>query len=198
MEITRNELEQMIQEAADKAVATATATNSLENPIVYCGSTAGENPPENKRSAYAKTESLLYNYKNFKRIVEQKLEEIRTIQECGVPQRSKSIVQWSGVHGSPQKILLPSESVESAIRSVHASVEKILWAVGLIEANMKAIESDPYYPILEMRYFNGYTQEQIALELGCSQVTVSKNKKRLVRELAMRMFPEQVIDEMLR
>lgn len=194
MEITRDELEEMIRMAAEKAVA---SVNPLENPTVYCGKASGENPHKSERSAYAKTESLLYNYNNFKRIVEQRLEEIRTIREHGVPQRSKSIVQWSGVHGSPQKILLPSESVESAIRAVQASLEKILWAVDLIEANMEALASDPYYPILEMRYFKGYTQEQIALELGCSQVTVSKNKARLVRELAMRMFPEQVIDEML-
>lgn len=191
MEITRDELEELVNSAAEKAVATV---QSLEKPYHYCGRASGENPP---KTAYAKTESMLYNYNNFKRIVEQKLKEIRTIEESGVPQRSKSIVQWSGVHGSPQKILLPSESVESAIRAVHASLEKILWAIELIESNMGQMTSDPYYPILEMRYFKGYTQEQIALELNCSQVTVSKNKARLVRELAMRMFPEQVIDEML-
>ena len=62
---------------------------------------------------------------------------------------------------------------------------------------MDALKSDPYYKILEMRYFEGRTQEDIALEFGVTQVTISTNKSRLVKALAMRLFPDQVIGEML-
>ena len=70
-------------------------------------------------------------------------------------------------------------------------------AIALIDKCMAQLRNDPYYGILEMRYFDGRTQEDIALEFGCSQVTISNNKNRLVRELSMRLFPNQAINEMM-
>jgi DNA-directed RNA polymerase specialized sigma subunit len=67
----------------------------------------------------------------------------------------------------------------------------------LIEKGMGTLKADPYYKVLEMVYFERRTQEEIALEFDVSQVTISTNKKRLVRELSMQLFPNQVVDEML-
>ena len=67
--------------------------------------------------------------------------------------------------------------------------------ISMIDRYMGELRKDPYYDILEMRYFEGRTQEDIALTMGCSQVTISNNKSRLVKELAMRIFPDQVIRE---
>lgn len=205
MEITREELEVIIRGAVESAVATAQeqlVISTMEKaPTIHCGGVPVENPTAGKggnpRSAYAKTESLLYNYNNFSRIVEKKRGEILYLQENGVPQRSKSIVQWGGGGNPPAGIILPSESVESAIYTVQASLEKILRVLDRIDQAMEELVVDPYYRILKLFYFDRLTQEQIAVELGCSQVTVSKNKKRLVRELATRIFPEQVIEELM-
>ena len=50
--------------------------------------------------------------------------------------------------------------------------------------------------MLPYRYFEGRTQEDISNEFGVSQVTISKNISRLIRELSMRLFPEQVVGEL--
>jgi DNA-directed RNA polymerase specialized sigma subunit len=147
-------------------------------------------------SAYDKTEQLLLNYPNFKRIVQERMEEVEEIKRYGVPKKTSGFEY--NPHGNVAKgIVLMEESVDAAVRTVQASVQGTVQAISLIDKGMAALKSDPYYAILEMRYINGYTQEAIALELGCSQKTISQNKDRLIRELAMRLFPDQVVREII-
>ncbi len=149
------------------------------------------------KTAYQKTEQLLFNYNGFKRIIKEKELEIETLRTYGIPQKSTSIVEYSSKSGTGTGMITEEEAVESAVRNVQASVEGTVQAIALIDNSMVALKHDPYYSILEMRYFEGRTQEDIAVTLGCSQVTVSKNKSRLVKELAMRLFPDQAIAEMM-
>ena len=150
-----------------------------------------------EKTAYQKTEQLLYNYNGFKRIVAERKQEIADLRRFGVPQKSGSIVQYGGNSGGVKRTVLPEESVEAAVRTVEDSVQGTVQAIALIDKCMESLKNDPYYRILEMRYFEGRTQEDIALEFNCSQVTISKNKGRLVKELAMRLFPNQMIEEMM-
>ena len=175
-------------------IATAVVEALKKENIVGASNT----PPKQEKTAYAKTEALLYNYNNFKRIIKERMLEIETIRTYGVPTNSKSIVQYgSGGGGKSPGIVLAEESVENAIRNVESSVEHTVQAVALIDKCMATLKTDPYYSILEMRYFEGRTQEDIAMQLNCSQVTISKNKNRLVKELALRLFPDQSIEEMM-
>ena len=171
-----------------KAVVQAISHNGNSKPML----------PKQEKSAYQKTEQLLYNYNGFKRIIRERMDEIEEIRKYGVPQKSAMSggerVQTSH---TVQGIVLPEESVETAVRNVERSVEQTVQAIALIDKCMAALKHDPYYMILEYRYFEGRTQEDIAVIYGVSQVTISNNKSRLVRELAMRLFPNQVIEEML-
>ena len=151
-----------------------------------------------EKSAYAKTEALLYSYNGFKRIVQERMREIEELRLYGVPQTCGAGGERVHNGNLPQGIVLPEESVENAVRTVEASVQGTVQVISLIDKCMAALKNDPYYAILEMRYFEGRTQEDIALELNCSQVTISNNKSRLVRELAMRIFPDQVISEFMK
>ena len=155
-------------------------------------------PSANEKTAYQKTEQLLYNYRGFKRIIHERMEEIETIRMYGIPKRSGSIVEYSSRSGSVQGLVLEEESVDSAIANVQASVQGTVQAIALIDKCMAQLRNDPYYEILEMRYFDGRTQEDIASEFGCSQFTISTNKTRLVKELSLRLFPNQAINEMMR
>lgn len=186
---------------SDLATAIADAVvNALEKRGVLAKPSNANNTKAcgiSEKSAYAKTESLLYNYNGFVKIVEERQREIEELRVHGVPQRSGSIVEYTPSNGTVGQIVLPEESVESAVRTVQDSVQGTVQVIALIDKCMAALKNDPYYRVLEMRYFEGRTQEDIALEFGCSQVTISKNKSRLVRELSMRLFPNQVVKEML-
>jgi RNA polymerase sigma factor (sigma-70 family) len=187
MQLTEKTLTKLANLVADAVV------KALENKELV-----GNKAPKSEKSAYQKTEQLLYNYMGFKRIVEERLQDIENIRRYGVPQKSGSIVQYSSHSGGTvPNTVLPEESVECAIRTVQESIVDTVHAISLVDNCMAALSSDPYYRVLEMRYFEGRTQEDIALEFGCSQVTISNNKSRLVRELSMRIFPNQTVNEIL-
>ena len=151
----------------------------------------------NERNAYQKTEQLLYMYNNLKKVLEDKMQLIHDLKKYGVPQQCgvmKERVQTSIVQPG---IVLPEESVENAVRNVQASVEDIVQLIAMIDKGLESLKYDPYYPILEMLYFDGRTQEDIGIELHTTQKTISINKTRLVRELSLCIFPDQVIKELL-
>lgn len=102
--------------------------------------------------AFQKTEQILYNYYDFKKVVRE-----RTAEE---------------------------ESIKSTVRMIE-----------LVDKGITALNTDPYYKVLEMLYFEGRTQEDIALEFKCSQVAISYHKKRLVKKLSVYLYPDQVVED---
>lgn len=153
--------------------------------------------PKTEKTAYQQTEQLLYNYLGLKRIVEERKQEIADLRKYGVPKKCGGVTEYVQKGGLPGGIVLEEESVESAVANVQRSVEGTVAVIVLIDKCMAALKTDPYYPILEMRYFEGRTQEDIAIALGCNQATIARNKSRLVKELAMRLFPDKVTAEMM-
>lgn len=150
-----------------------------------------------ERSAYQKTEQLLYNYNGLKRVVEDRMKEIEEIKQYGVPTKSKSITQFGGASGTVHGIVLEEESVEAAVRTRLASVQDTVQVIANIDKCLDVLRKDQYFDILEMRYFEGRTQEDIAVYYGCSQVTISNNKNRLVKELSLLLFPDEVVNEIM-
>ena len=149
------------------------------------------------KSAYQKTEQLLYGYNSFKKIVADKQQEIAELRAYGVPDKSKSIVQYTPHTCTVGGTVLPEESVERAVEQIERSVQTTVQAIALIEKCMASIATDPYYKVLPMRYFEGRTLEDIGATFKCDHTTISRNKNRLVKELAMRLFPDDVMSEYL-
>ena len=154
--------------------------------------------PKSEKTAYQKTEQLLFNYNGFKRIVEERKQEIADLRKYGVPCKSACAggerVQTSRTNVG---IVLPEDAVEDAVRNVERSVQGTVQVIALIDKCMGTLKNDPYYSILPMRYFEGRTLEDIGVCLGYDHSTISRNKNRLVRELAMRLFPDEVAKEMM-
>lgn len=190
MQIEKQELTELIATVVKETITQlglGNANTKMESPTGVV----------KEKTAYQKTEQLLYNYRAFQRIVEERMAEIDDIKKYGVPKKGGAVVEYKAGGSVPSGLVLPEESVEAAVRRVEASVQDTVQAIALIDRCMAQLKGDPYYCILEMRYFEGRTQEDIAVELNCSQVTISKNKGRLVRELSMRLFPNQVVGELL-
>jgi DNA-directed RNA polymerase specialized sigma subunit len=142
---------------------------------------------------------LLFAYNGFKRIVEERKQEIADLRKYGVPSKSAGATGGTRVQTSRSNvgIVLPEDAVEDAVRTVQASVQGTVQAIALIDKNMAALKNDMYYDILPMRYFEGRTLEDIGVFFGVDHTTISRNKNRLVKELAMRLFPDEVAREMM-
>lgn len=198
MQISNEEIMQIIKETA-KATANAIVKKMerkgyLESESASKGASSLKKGIQEK-SAYAQTEALLFNYRNFQRIVAAKKREIEDIKQFGVPQKGGAVVTYSGGNGSHKGLELEEERKQAAIHSVEKSMESTVDAIALIDKCLATFKGDPYYRILEMRYFEGRTQEDIALEFDCTQQNIAYHKSRLVKALATTMFPDKVVSE---
>ena len=68
--------------------------------------------------------------------------------------------------------------------------------VAKIEDALKEIENDIYYDVIPMFYFHNETREYIAERFGCTETTISRNKTRLLNQLKLKLFSDDVIFEL--
>lgn len=178
-----------IAEAVSKSVVIALKENGL------VGNQSANQKME--KTAYQKTEQLLYNYMGFKKIIAESVQEIEELRKYGVPQTCGAGGERVQNGNLPHGIVLPEESVESAVRTVQERVQGTVQAIALIDKCMYTLRKDPYYNVLEWYYFERRTLEDIGLEYNCSAMNISKTRSRLVKELSLKLFPNQVISEMM-
>ncbi len=186
---------QSVVEALEKKNIVGNTINTINNNVV--GASANTKT-KTEKTAYQKCEQLLYNYKGFKKIVQERLEEIEEIKKYGVPQSCGAVGERVQGGTLPGGIVLPEESVEQAVHRIHCAIESTVRVIALVDRSMELLKNDPYYKILEMRYFEGRTLEDIAAYFNCDSSTVSRNRSRLVKELSLRLFPDDVVNEYMK
>lgn len=198
MSFDKNELVEIVQTVVDATIKSLIDKGLLGNATKVESANSKKASASLEKSAYQRTEQLLFNYNNFRKIIKQKEQEIEDIRKYGVCERGSAVVQYGGNSGgTPRGIVLDEERVEDAIRNVQRSMTSTVEAIALIDKNMSELQYDPYYKILEMRYFEGRTQEDIAVEFKCTQQNIAYHKSRLVKELSIKLFPDKVISEYL-
>ena len=69
--------------------------------------------------------------------------------------------------------------------------------VKLIDEALAEISHDPYYEIIPMKYFSGFTHEQIAEHFDVQPAAISKQRKRLINQLRGVIFSDDFITELL-
>lgn len=147
----------------------------------------------NKDNAFQKTEKLLYNYIQFKKVIEKKQEQIKTIEAEGLAKRSKSLVKLN--KNKSYDTSTDDEKAEAKIKEIQASIEKLEGYIRYIDDALDKISNDPYFDLIRLKYFEGLTHEDISYELDCDPTTVARNKNRLINILKIYLFPDDSILE---
>ena len=145
-------------------------------------------------TAYLKTEALLTNYKKFKKGIENKELLIKEYSQEGIPKTSKSIVKFS--NGGMFNNDTDFEKQENVIENLKEDIKVTKLLIRLIDKALKEIERDPYYKVIELKYFEDYTTKDIGLRMYCEGSTISRNRDRLVRQLSAILFSDDVITEL--
>ena len=94
-----------------------------------------------------------------------------------------------------------TEKLEELLRNYPAfqkidDKEYTVKLVQKVDDAMRSIEGDPYYDVIRMFYFEDQTRESIALDFGCTETTISRNKTRLLNKLKTILFSDEVIFEL--
>lgn len=147
-------------------------------------------------SPFQKTETLLYNYKHYKAAVEEKMHQIDFIMKNGVGSKSKSITTYSSNNVMSSKLEI--EKREEQAEAIMHSVDNTQKYIKIIDGALDSIRSDQYYRIIEMKYFEELSNEEIAAELGKDKSTISRNKNRLINILKIRLFADEVLEQLFK
>ena len=146
-----------------------------------------------KMSPYKKTEMLLYNYRKFKEVVNDKEDEIEEIVKFGLKKKAKSVVVVQENNVVESGINFEECVIEEKVRKIEDSITYTKRCIESIDKALKKIEEDKYYEVIERKYIKGQTLEEVAFEIGCDVSTVSRNRNRLVKDLAIILFSDDVI-----
>lgn len=149
---------------------------------------------EGRQSPFQKTETLLFNYNNFKAAIKEKERQIEELRQFGLCKRSTSITSFSGNTGLVE-VKSDAEKVEEKIEMIEFSISTTRNFIRIIDDAIVALQDDPYYDLIRLRYFEGCTREDIAEHFDCDVKTVTRNKNRLINLLQIRLFSDQVIQQ---
>ena len=98
-----------------------------------------------------------------------------------------------------EKILYAYPALKKAINNPHnPSVGKARDQVARVEEALQHFVNDPYYRVIPMRYFDNETLESIAFEHDVSPTMIRKARRRLINQLKMFFFTDEVVDELFR
>lgn len=142
-------------------------------------------------STFQNTESLLYRYNDLKKSIKDREEEIEEIRSYGLRAKSKSIVKMpEGGHKDYDEI------EEEIIENIYSSIKRTQLIINRIDRVIKKFGDDKYIEIIRLKYFENKTQQDIADYFEKDTTTIWRNNKRLINEIKVYLYPEDVIKEL--
>lgn len=150
---------------------------------------------KDNKSAFQKTEILLYNYNNFKEALENKYKQIDTIMIAGSNRKSSSITTYSS--NSVMESKLEEERAEEQIAKIEQAITVTKNFIKMIDDAVKKLKEDPYYDIIRLKYFEDKSREEMAEYFDVDVKTITRNKNRLINRLKIEIFSSEAVIEML-
>jgi hypothetical protein len=140
---------------------------------------------DNTKSVYKQTERRLYALPHLLEKAEEDKSRLEEMQESGTIQgHSLSIVRFTagGLRADPEDMF------EAVMNDLQARMAADQYEIDEMQRALKSIERDAYYPAVPARYFDGRADWEVAEELHCDDSTVRRNRARLVRIVAIRLY----------
>ncbi len=152
---------------------------------------------KNPKSAYKSTEKILYSLNVLPEAIKLIDEEVKKLEEEAkdIPTptaKSNTLI----LKEQNNTYVYGEETLATRISELKQISLKTKSQIRLVKSSLKKIEDDKWYDIIPMYYFENMKIESIAEELDCSVSTISDNKKRLMNELKVYIFPDTFIEEL--
>ncbi|MBQ4611554.1 MAG: hypothetical protein IJB30_07420 [Clostridia bacterium] len=139
------------------------------------------------QAAYAATEKRLYALPILRERIEDNREELTELENMGVEalrHHSSSLVRLI----RPGMRLTPEEVHSAQMAELRARLAADEREVRKLQNALHSVAEDPYYLTIELKYFSGVKDADAAARLRCDPATVRRNRNRLVKRLALRLY----------
>ena len=143
---------------------------------------------------FQKTEKLLSELSLLKGAIDSKNMLIEDLKKEGISIQKRE----TGVNVQSSKIYLSElEKVENRIEKLQKEIVRIENVVSMVERALGTIRNNKYYDIIEMKYFDDLTFEHISEKLDISVITAKRYKNKMIRQLQLVIFSDDVIKNIL-
>lgn len=143
-------------------------------------------------SSYKNTEYLLSNFDILKKSINDMKLQIEDLKTYGIRKSGKAAV----VVNENNMKLDPDTIIDTRINELKQSIHRTKAIINMVNSILQDLKKDKYYLILELKYFDKKTYEEIAEIMQCDISTVSRNKNRLINIMKIRLFPNNFINEL--
>jgi len=143
-----------------------------------------------KFDAYKATERRLYAIPDIKDKITELQGRLQDLRDHGRPGHSKDICRFQ-VSGQR---LTDDEILDALIQDIAAAIAKNEYEIKEIDTALAPLKTEQYYPALEGRYFNNESDDKMAVLLHCDTSTVRRNRAKLVRRVAIRLYGVDALD----
>ena len=156
----------------------------IADKIIEKMKTDREIKTEKQLTPFQKTEKLLSELSLLKGAIDSKNMLIEDLKKEGISIQKRE----TGVNVQSSKVYLSElEKVENRIEKLQEEITRIENVVNMIERALDTIRNDKYYNIIEMKYFEDLTFENIAEKLNISVRTAKRHKNFMIRQLQIIM-----------
>lgn len=125
---------------------------------------------------------------DFDKIIHEAVKNTNPIPPCVVTEDARKATEEKlyNLPGLCEK-LEDAEGLEALLLSME---------IRRIKKALEAIQPDPYYSLIPAKYFQGAKERTSAAICACDKATVWRNRKRLLDDLALRLFGVSAWGEM--
>ena len=149
---------------------------------------------EKQLTPFQKTEKLLSELALLKGAIDSKNMLIEDLKKEGISIQKRE----TGVNVQSSKVYLSElEKVENRIEKFKEEIVRIANVVNMVERALGTIRNNKYYDIIEMKYFDDLTFEHISEKLDISVITAKRYKNKMIRQLQLVIFSDDVIKNIL-
>ncbi len=145
-----------------------------------------------KLTPFQKVEMLLYNYNSFKDVIKDKEEQIEEIKAVGIRKKSCSVVKYTG--DMIRDVRDDFSKAEEQILAIENSIVITKNFIKIADKALEKLKDERYFNILDMKYFQNMSHEQIANELNVDVTTVYRHKNKLIGKLQVILFSDEIIE----
>jgi len=166
----------------------------IADKIIEKMKTDREIKTEKQLTPFQKTEKLLSELSLLKGAIDSKNMLIEDLKKEGISIQKKE----TGVNVQTSKVYLSElEKVENRIEKLQEEIARIENVISMVERALGTIRNNKYYDIIEMKYFDDLTFEHISEKLNISVITAKRYKNKMIRQLQLVIFSDDVIKNIL-
>lgn len=166
----------------------------IADKIIEKMKTDREIKTEKQLTPFQKTEKLLSELALLKGAIDSKNMLIEDLKKEGISIQKRE----TRVNVQSSKVYLSElEKVENRIEKLQEEITRIENVVNMVERALGTIRNNKYYDIIEMKYFDDLTFEHISEKLDISVITAKRYKNKMIRQLQLVIFSDDVIKNIL-